>query len=210
MKLFKSAWFKCITTLLLIILISGVGIAVLSFLWEVSPEERTGRALQKIYGRQVSASEYVIDFDRETMPDEDGKYSYDFGVIDKIFIVGKDDTDMTVDTNYDMLFKTTGNEGYKGGTVTMWIKVTINGADKNVDKVIIDSYDKQTLMSQLGASYINGFLIDISNNYDTYFYSKDNKEVANEKINPVTGATKSAQAGCNAVNCVIEFMKGVN
>ena len=209
MNLFKSVWFKCITTLLLIILISGVGIAILSFLWEVSPEERTGRALQKIYGREVASSEYVIKFDRETMNDEDGRYSYDFGVIDKIFIVGKDDTDMTVDTNYDMLFKTTGGEGYKGGTVTMWIKVVINGANKKIDKVIIDSYDKQTLMSQLGSSYTNGFLIDISNNYDTYFYSKDNKNVE-EKLNPVTGATKSAQAGCNAVNCVIEFMKGVN
>ena len=159
MKLFKSAWFKCITTLLLIILVSGVGIAVLSFLWEVSPEERTGRALQKIYGRQVLSSEYVVEFDRETMTDKDGKYTFDFGVI---------------------------------------------------DKVIIDSYDKQTLMSQLGASYVNGFLIDISNDYDTYFYSKENKNVAEQKLNPVTGATKSAQAGCNAVNCVIEFMKGVN
>lgn len=210
MNLFKSVWFKCITTLLLIILISGVGIAILSFLWEVSPEERTGRALQKIYGREVASSEYVIEFDRETMNDEDGRYSYDFGVIDKIFIVGKDDTDMTVDTNYDILFKTTGGEGYKGGTVTMWIKVVINGANKKIDKVIIDSYDKQTLMSQLGSNYTNAFLIDISNNYDTYFYSKDNKYVENKKLNPVTGATKSAQAGCNAVNCVIEFMKGVN
>ena len=90
----------------------------------------------------------------------------------------------------------------------MWIKVVVDGTNLNIDKVIIDGNTKQTLMSKLGDSYLKGFngFIDISNEYDTYFYSKDGQG----KSNPVSGATMSAQAGCNAVNCVIKYLKGGN
>ena len=61
--------------------------------------------------------------------------------------------------------------------------------------------------SKLSDSYLNGFSIDISKDYQTYFYA--NKD-GNGKSNPVSGATMSAQAGCNAVNCVIKYLKGGN
>ena len=89
----------------------------------------------------------------------------------------------------------------------MWIKVVVNGTNKKIDKVIIDSNTKQTLMSKLDSKFTGGFYIDISGNYDTYF-TANTKAEGNK--NPVTGATYSAKAGCNAVNCVIEYLKGGN
>lgn len=197
-KFFKSAWFKCTAVLLAIAVISGGLLALLNDVLYVSPEERTGRALQKIYDKALTSDEYDVILDVDS---GDTAIAYDFGQIEKIFIVGEEDEE------HDMLFKTTGSEGYKGGTVTMWIKVVVDGSDKQIDKVIIDGNTKQTLMSKLGESFTNGFYIDISNNYDTYFTARV-KEDGNK--NPVTGATYSAQAGCNAVNCVIEYLKGVN
>lgn len=197
-KFFKSAWFKCTAVLLAIAVISGGLLALLNDLLYVSPEERTGRALQKIYGREISANEYDILLDVDS---GDKAVEYEFGQIEKIFAIG----DQTAE--HDLLFKTTGNEGYKGGTVTMWIKVVVNGESKEIDKVIIDSNTKQTLMSKLDAKFTDGFYIDISGNYDTYFTAKNKGEGTK---NPVTGATYSAQAGCNAVNCVIEYLKGGN
>lgn len=199
-KFFKSAYFKCAVTLLAIILISGISISVLSDVLFVTSEERTGRALQKIYGRTLSPTEY-----HDVLEEENGgkAESYAFGQIEEIFRVGEKDQ------KHEMIFKTTGKEGYKGGTVTLWIKVGVDGDNLEIQKVIIDGNTKQTLMSKLGDSYLKGFegFIDISHNYSTYFsaYQKENT-----KRNPVTGASMSAQAGCNAVNCVIEYLKGDN
>lgn len=194
----KSAWFKCTAVLLIIAVVSGGLLALLNDILYVSPEERTGRALQKIYGRAISANEYDILLD---VDGNDQAVEYEFGQIEKIFVIGDQNAE------HDLLFKTTGNEGYKGGTVTMWIKVVVNGSNKTIDKVIIDSNTKQTLMSKLDSKFTDGFYIDISNNYDTYFTAKSKGE---GNKNPVTGATYSAQAGCNAVNCVIEYLKGGN
>ena len=194
----KSEIFKCIFVLLIITLISGGLLALLNDLLYVSPDERTGRALPKSYGREISANEYDILLDVDS---GDKAVEYEFGQIEKIFAIGDQNAE------HDLLFKTTGNEGYKGGTVTMWIKVVVNGESKEIDKVIIDSNTKQTLMSKLDAKFTDGFYIDISGNYDTYFTAKNKGEGTK---NPVTGATYSAQAGCNAVNCVIEYLKGGN
>ena len=62
-KFFSSIWFKCIATLLLIVLVSGGSISVLNNLLYVSPEERTGRAVKKIYG-EVQAYN-VLDINEE-------------------------------------------------------------------------------------------------------------------------------------------------
>lgn len=201
-KFFKSTLFKCIATLLAIIIVSGLSIAILSDVLFVSPEERTGRALQKIYGRALDASEYTALCDVDSNDDKINKaIPYDKGQIEKIFRVGNENE------KHDMIFRTTGKEGYKGGTVTMWIQVVVNGENLKIQKVIIDGNTKQTLMSKLSDSYLNGFSIDISKDYQTYFYAKKD---GNGKSNPVSGATMSAQAGCNAVNCVIKYLKGGN
>ena len=107
-KFFKSAWFKCTAVLLAIAVISGGLLALLNDVLYVSPEERTGRALQKIYDKALTSDEYDVILDVDS---GNTAIAYDFGQIEKIFIVGEEDEE------HDLLFKTTGNEGYKGGTV---------------------------------------------------------------------------------------------
>ena len=99
-----------------------------------------GRAIKKRYGEK---KEYSIVFDKDN---GDDVTEYDFGAIEKYYTVGE-----------DKLFKATGYNGYKNGTVTLWIKVTAKDGKNVIDKVILESYEKQTLMSKLGNDYYDGF-----------------------------------------------------
>ena len=70
MKFFKSTWFKCIAVLLSRAVVLGGLLAILNDLLYVSPEERTGRAFEKIYGRTLSPNEYITKLDVDsTNPD---------------------------------------------------------------------------------------------------------------------------------------------
>lgn len=182
-KFFKSTWFKCISVLLLIALVSGGILAAFNDLLYVDDQERTGRAIKKIYG-EMKAYEIVFDIDKGDEPKE-----YDFGKIEKYYQVGS-----------DKLFKTTGYNGYKNGTITLWVRVSEHDETYTIDKVILESYEKQTLMSKLGDSYYSSFYKDVTDNYFTVDAN------GGEYSNPVSGATKSATAGINAVNCVIEYL----
>ncbi len=186
-KFFKSTWFKCISLLLILSVVLGGTLALLNDVLYVSPEERTSRAIKKIYGTEKEFS-VVLDVDGG-----DNAIENEHGKINKIYTVGE-----------DTLFQSVGNEGYKNGTITLWIKIT----DNKINKVILESYDKQTLMSKLSSSFYDKFLIDVTDAYNKgeLFTPKDSSAI---NYNPVSGATKSANAGCNAVNCVIKYL-GVN
>ncbi|MBO4594380.1 MAG: hypothetical protein J5697_01600 [Clostridia bacterium] len=196
-KLFNNIWFKCISVLLAVIICSGGLIAVLSDVLYVSPEVRTKRALIKIYGEEKSYS-VVIDTD-STDDAVNSPIEYEKGKIDKIYIIDKENE---TDGEYDFVFKSTGYEGYKSGNVTLWVKVSVNGGNRRISKVILENYTKQTLMSKLGNGYYDTFLTDVTDGYFTA--DKDGEGVKNV----VTGATKSATAGVNAVNCVIAYLEG--
>lgn len=191
-KIFSNIWFRCIFVLLIIILMSGGLIAILSDLLYVSAEERTKRALVKIYGEEKTYS-VVLDVDGG-----DQAADYEKGKIEKIYLVGKDSD---ADDTYDYVFKSTGNEGYKYGTITVWVKVSVNGTKKEISKVVLESYTKQTLMSKLGDGYYTAFLNDVTGGY----FTADKNAEGNKNV--VTGATKSATAGVNAVNCVIAWLE---
>lgn len=182
-KLFKNTAFKCVFVLFIIAVISGGLLAVLNDLLYVSPLNRTSRAITKIYGEEKQY-DIVLDIDNGNQP-----IVYEFGQINKIYTVGN-----------DYLFQTTGYNGYKNGTITVWIQIS-NSDNVKIEKVILESYEKQTLMSKLGDSFYNGFLIDITDDYDTFFTTSNEGH-----SNPITGATKSATAGCNAVNCAINYL----
>ena len=200
---FKSTWFKCIAVLLAISVIAGGLLAVLNDVLYVDPEDRTGRAFNKIYGTTISQNRYdvVIDVDGSDTT-KNTPYScvieqQEIGVVEKLFIVDKEND---ADTTYDMVFKTKGYQGYKGGWISTWVKVEINGSVKAITKVIIDGYEKQTLMSKLGDAFLSKFNKDITQ--DLLFSS--NTKTGN---NVVAGATKSANAGCNAVNCALIYLE---
>lgn len=200
---FKSTLFKCVAVLLAISLIAGGLLAVLNDVLYVTPEERTGRAFTKIYGNAIPQDRYQIEIDVDgTDQNKNQPYScvyenVEIGVVEKLYIVDKqNDTDL----EYDMIFKTKGYQGYKGGWISTWVKVEINGSAKSITKVIIDGYEKQTLMSKLGDAFLSKFNVDVTQ--DILFSS--NTKTGN---NVVTGATKSANAGCNAVNCALIYME---
>ncbi len=185
-KIFKNVWFRCIFTLLIIAVISGGLLAVLNDVLYVSAEERTERAIAKIYGETKSVDEVIID-DGSTI-------EYEFGSINKLYKIGD-----------DLLFQTTGYKGFKNGSVTLWVLVYENGDVYSIEKVVLESYEKQTLMSKFGTDYYDGFkLEDVTANYKEGegYFSSDNK-TGNQ---PNTGATYTATAHCNAVNCVVKYL----
>jgi hypothetical protein len=193
---FKSDWFKCISVLLALAIVLGGLLAVLSDVLYVSPEERTARAVQKIYGQ---AKEYSVVLDVDTNANH-SKIEYTMGSINKIYEVGD-----TTSDSYDILFQTTGYEGYKNGTVTVWVQVIKSGEKYSIAKVVLESFDKQTLMSKLDGGYYGKFtLTDVTDSYNKgdFFTTQTGKE----NSNPVSNATKSANAGNNAVNCVIKYL----
>lgn len=56
------------------------------------------------------------------------------------------------------LFKSTGSNGYKNGTVTMWILIKYeDGEAVSVEKAVLDSYEKQTLMSSFGEEFFDRY-----------------------------------------------------
>ena len=205
MNFFKSVWFKCACCLLSIFLIAGGSLAILSNLLYVSPEERTTRALDKIYDFEItlSANDFILDVDGE---DEIKKkeISTPYGEISKILKVDKDKED----NSYDLVFQATGNNGYKGGTITLWITVNYqNDLATKIDKVILESNTKQTLMSKLTGEFYDNFT-DLSEDYKNgKIFTPDSDDKENIK-NVVSGATMSANAGCNAVNAVIFYVWG--
>lgn len=183
-KFFKSTWFKCISVLLVLAVVLGGTLAILNDVLYVSNEERTMRAITKIYGEEKT---FIIKHDQSQ---SDSAIENEYGKINKIYLVGE-----------DILFQAVGYNGYKNGTITLWVQIKNN----KIEKVIMESYDKQTLMSKLDGSFYQNFLIDVTESFEKgEFFTPSNKSAVN--YNPVSGATKSANAGCNAINCIIKYL----
>lgn len=184
-KFFKSDWFKCISVLLVLAVLFGGILAVLNDVLYVTQEERTARAIKKIYGED---KEYTVILDQEN------GYSCDYGSINKIYQVGE-----------DTLYQSVGNNGYKNGTITLWVKVIEKNGNKVIDKVVLDGYEKQTLMSKFSGSYYDGFMVDITDAINSGEFFSPKADTTGLK-NPMSGATKSANAACNAINTVIKYV----
>ncbi len=207
MSFFKSAWFKCTACLLTIFLIAGGGLAILSNVLYVSPEERTARALNKIYDFEITldADSIIVDVDGQD-ESKANKINTPYGDINKIFKVDE----VKDDDSYDLVFQSTGKNGYKGGTITLWITVKYQkDAPVEIDKVILEDNTKQTLMSKLTGEFYNNFS-DLSEDYKNgKLFTSDSSDTENVK-NVVSGASMSANAACNAVNAVVSYVWRAN
>ena len=205
---FSSIWFKCVSVLLVLSIVLSGTLAILNDVLYVSPQERTDRAVKKIYGA-IPLYTTIIDIDSviEGVDNKPIEYSFDNdqdieGQINKIYCIGED-TD-----EHDLLFQTVGFEGYKGGSVSVWVKVKCStDGKKTVEKVILQDYDKQTLMSKLNGAFYGRYEIDVTDAYQNgkLFTTQGGQE---QFTNPVSGATYSANAGNNAVNCVLAYIGG--
>ncbi len=209
---FSSTWFRCISVLLVLSIVLSGTLAILNDVLYVSAKERTDRAIKKIYNDLETIPTYdtIIDADRTIDGAPDKPIDYDFdndqnidGQINKIYVVGSTEED------HDMLFQAVGFKGYKGGSITLWVKVryTTDG-NKTIEKVILQDYDKQTLMSKLDGSFYNRYAIDVTDAYKQgkLFTTQGGQE---QFTNPVSGATYSANAGNNAVNCILAYIGGI-
>lgn len=176
-EFFKSTAFKCIVVLLCVLLVSGVFLTVMNSLLAVTEQERFDRAIQKIYGQPVKTESVAIS----------EQYN-DNAEIEEAYLI-KDDG------NY--LVKSTGKGGFDNGTVTCWVVVVVkNGAVSGIDKVIVDSNKNQSYIANINDNFLNAF--------------KDNF-VAGTPYNVnvgflKTGATRSGNAICNAVNGAVDFV----
>lgn len=177
-EFFKSTTFKCIITLLCVLLISGVFLTIMNGLLEVTVEEKLSRAISAIYGKSVTVEEQEIT----------NKEIDTTATIEDAYLV-------TDDGNY--LIKSTGKEGFDNGTVTCWVVVKITaGKVSGIDKVKIESNTKQSYIDRVGEKALNQF---------SELY-KDGIVYEPEIITGAT-VTRSKNAICNAVNGAITFVK---
>ncbi len=190
-KFFKSDWFKCVLFLLILSVTLCGTLAILNDALSVSSEERTLRALNKIYDSEV---EFTTSLDIDA---GDDAIVNQYGQIEKIYKVEN-----------DLVFKSVGFNGYKNGTITLWIKVVKENGNFIINRIVQDGFTKQTLMSKFTSDYYDNFLIDVTDAYENATYIFSPKEETNTIQNAMSGATYSATAACNAVNAVIVYLGG--
>ena len=182
-QFFKSQAFKCIIVLLVIALIAGGLLAILNDVLAVSDEERTMRAIEKVYGQKMKYED--VEFSAEELTN-------DYGSISKVYLL----------ENGNYLVQSTGSNGYKGGTITVWVvlKADADGNFGGIEKVVLESYEKQTLMSKLTYDVYSAHNDEVTG--DVYFTTGgDGIKVV------VSGATYSTNALNNAVDCALKFAK---
>lgn len=135
-QFFKSNVFKCLATLLCVLLISGIFLTIMNGLLAVSDEERFQRAISKIYGKTVATTAVAVaDYNSNATIEEAYRVE---------------------DGNY--LVKSTGKGGYENGTVTCWVVIEFkNGAVTGVGKVVIDSNKNQSYIDRVTDKALNQF-----------------------------------------------------
>ena len=193
-KFFNSVWFKCISFLLILsIILSGL-LAVLNTVLYVTPEEKTERAIKKMYDGTLKKYTTVLDGEEKTC--------LTFGSIDKIYKVAGDTEDC-----FDYLFHTTGVGGFQDGSITYWVKVSSNKGNLSIGNMIIESNKKQSFIGSLTSEWHSGLYVDINGDskYVTPWSQVASKDDGYSLI-PTTGATNSKNASCNVVNCIIYYL----
>ena len=136
-QFFKSVTFKCLITLLCVLLVSGVFLTVMNSLLKVTDEEKFARAINKIYGKSVTTEKVAV-----------AQYNSD-ATIDEAYKV-------LDDGNY--LIKATGKGGFDNGTVTCWVVVVVErGQVSGIGKVVIDSNKAQSYIGNINDKFLNGF-----------------------------------------------------
>jgi len=192
-EFFKSTSFKCIVTLLSILLVCGIFLTVMYGLLEVTDEERLSRAINKIYGRDVNNGE-------DLLKDSNEKPTYGSAEIQQAYKITFDDSE---EVNY--LVQATGKGGYGGGTVTCWVAVVISDDGENIGgigKVSIASNSGQSFISKITGSYLDSFSTGFEKDYGELGFTTEAGYLT-------SGASMSSNAINNAVNGAVDFVDQV-
>ena len=197
-EFFKSNAFKSLAVLIAIVLVAGVLLAICNDIFFVSDEERFARSIAKIYGAEVETQEIEL---------ADAQKTYNNGQVEEAYLV-------LDDGNY--LLHTTGYGGYSGGsgTVTLWVVIGCDASEDGspqltgIEKVVYDSNDGQTLMSNFNTKYYEYFTSQneaiASGGYFTAI--KGSSDPLN---NIVAGASQTSNAMVNAVNTALACFRTV-
>lgn len=197
-EFFKSNAFKSLAVLIAIVLVAGVLLAICNDIFFVSDEERFARSIAKIYGAEVETQEIELT---------DAQKTYNNGQVEEAYLV-------LDDGNY--LLHTTGYGGYSGGsgTVTLWVVIGCDAFEDGspqltgIEKVVYDSNDGQTLMSNFNTKYYEYFTSQneaiASGGYFTAI--KGSSDPLN---NIVAGASQTSNAMVNAVNTALACFRTV-
>lgn len=198
-EFFKSTSFKCIISLLCILLVCGVFLTIAYGFMEVTDGERLQRAISKIYDPNLSVTIYgkddkIID-SAETNPQ---------GLIDEPVTCGDAEIQQAYkitfaensDINYLVLSKGAG--GYGGGSVTCYVAVKVDSKGvTGIGNVSVDSNVGQSFIGKITDSFLSSF----SEGYtDGIVYDTGDGYLS-------SGATKSSTAINNAVNGAITYVK---
>ena len=174
--------------MLAIALVAGGLLAILNDLLAVSAEERTMRAIESVYGQQMEYE--TLEYDAADLTNE-------YGSIDQAYLL----------ENGAYMLRSTGGDGYKNGTVTMWVILSpADDGSLGIYKVVMQEYAKQTLMAQFGESFYAVYTAHNSELADgEIWFSVDASGIQNTQA----GATMSSRAINNAVNCALYFARNV-
>lgn len=194
-QFFKSTSFKCIISLLCILLVCGIFLTIAYGFLEVTEGQRLQRAIEKIYSGDIP--KIYGNNDKEiTVEDKDPESIISEPVISDNAVISQM-YKIVYGEETDYLLLSEGKDGYGGGTVTCWVSVTVT--DKKiagVRKVSISSNDGQSFIGKISHldSYSKGY-------YDGIYYSS-----SPESGFLSSGATKSSNAINNAVNGAILYI----
>jgi Na+-translocating ferredoxin:NAD+ oxidoreductase RnfG subunit len=187
---FKSVAFKCIITLLCIVLVSGILLTFCNALFKVTDEERLQRAINKIYGKEITTTE--LEFTSETQTD---------------FITSEIVT-AYLDEDGNYLVESTGKNGY-GGPVTCYVVVKMSADKKSISgvgNVVIKTATGESYISNITSAKLEEFSKITYTDDKVYELGFNSSGVAgNDYI--ATGASYSMRAISNAVNGAISFVK---
>lgn len=202
----KSNAFKSLAVLMIIVIVCGGIIAICNGLFYVSDEEITKRAVAKIFGKEPS---HMVTLDLSGDPSAASSY----GSADKAYFISDEDEDC-------LLIYSTGVKGYNGGTISLWVVVTVSGAEitdegkytgavlTGISDVKYDNNTSQTLMSNFKASYYNQFTqYDEAVARGAYFTPTQISGSDDTVIQPQTGTSYSSIAIINAVNAALHYAR---
>ncbi len=176
-QFFKSTAFKCVVTLLCILLVCGIFLTLVYEPWlKIPASERKQRAINKIYGYEMAVTQIELP--------EEGTSFATATILE---------SNLDADGNY--LIKSKGTGGY-AGTVTCWVLVVLkDGAVDRVGKVVIESSDGETQLGSINhldkfpnTQYTEGFEYTTQNGFVT------------------SSSTLSSTAINNAVNGAVKFV----
>ncbi len=193
-QFFHGKAFKCIIVILIIVLVCGIFLTFCNSLFAVSDEERTDRAMEKLYTDETVHADNITD--QATKAGE--SLELDYSTVKPLYQVD----------NEDYVVQIAGKQGY-GGNVTCWVVVHDDGTQvTGLGTVIAQSSENtgESFLSNLGDDDFARFSAEYEDGV-VYAYGFANDTSTTHADGYVaTGASKSYRGVCNAVNGAIEFV----